>query len=82
MISVIYLVDIEGADKLKAFYSRDAALKSIIEQYFIDREKALKDGFHWDLKEDMLNLIEHDSIESYAYITEVELCEKEDSNED
>ena len=74
MISVIYLVDIEGADKLKAFYSRDAALKSIIEQYFVDRE-ALRPEEQWDVKEDMLSLIERGFIESYAYINEVELCE-------
>ena len=74
MVSVIYLVDIEGADKLKAFYSRDAALKSIIEQYFIDRE-ALKAEERWDLREDILSLIERGFIKSYAYITEVEVCE-------
>lgn len=74
MISVIYLVDIEGADKLKAFYSREAALKSIIEQYFVDRE-ALRPEEQWDVKEDMLSLIERGFIESYAYINEVELCE-------
>lgn len=75
MISIIYLVDYERNDKMKAFYSRDAALKNIVEQYFIDREEALKAGDHWDVKEDMLCLIEHGFIESYAYITEVEVCE-------
>lgn len=81
MISTIYLVDCEWHDKMKAFHSREAALKSIVEQYFVDRE-ALKPEDRWDVKEDMLCLIEHGFIESYAYITEVELYEKEDSNED
>ena len=74
MNSVIYLVNYEVNDKFKAFYSRDAALKNIVEQYFVDRE-ALKAEEPWDVKEDMLSLIERGFIEAYAYITEVELYE-------